>query len=80
MDDIFDFASILIKLVLILSVALLSGFLVIAPDKAIALAPSMLFLGGPLFVLTMVLDLAGLLRRLSAGRVATRNSSRWNHD
>lgn len=66
MHETLDFASVLMKLVLILLVALMAGTLVIAPERALALAVPMLMLVAPLFVLVMLLDLAGLAQRFSA--------------
>ncbi|MCP1650177.1 hypothetical protein [Pseudomonas nitroreducens] len=63
MGGLVDFASVLIKLVTILLVALMSGTLVVVPEMAMELAPTMLLLVVPLFVLTIVLDLLGASRR-----------------
>ncbi|WP_236199849.1 hypothetical protein [Pseudomonas pseudonitroreducens] len=65
MGGLVDFASVLIKLVIILLVALMSGTLLVLPDKAMELAPTMLLLVVPLFVLTIVLDLIGASQRSS---------------
>lgn len=80
MDEILDFASVLIKLVVILLVALMAGSLVMAPERAVASAPLMLMLVVPLFVLVTLLDLAGVVRRFSANRLARKSSCHWNHD
>jgi hypothetical protein len=63
MDEVLDFASVLMKLVFILLVALMAGTLVIAPDRALMATPLMLMLVVPLFVLVMLLDLAALVQR-----------------
>ncbi|MDH0292795.1 hypothetical protein N7414_27055 [Pseudomonas sp. GD04087] len=65
MGGLVDFASVLIKLVIILLVALMSGTLLVLPDTAMELAPTMLLLVVPLFVLTIVLDLMGASQRSS---------------
>ncbi|MFS2124095.1 hypothetical protein [Pseudomonas sp. Pseusp97] len=80
MDEIFDFASVLMKLVLILLVMLMAGSLVIAPDRTLAVAPAMLLLVVPLFVLVTVLDLAGVVQRISANRLARKSQPHWSHD
>jgi len=80
MEEILDFASLLMKLVLILLVVLMAGSLLISPEGALAAAPSMLMLMVPLFVLVTVLDLAGVVRRLSADRAARKNTAHWIHD
>lgn len=80
MDEILDFASVLMKLVLILLVVLMAGSLVIVPDRALAVAPSMLVLVVPLFVLVTAIDLAGGVRRFSAGRAARKGAHRWSID
>lgn len=80
MHEILDFASVLMKLVLILLVALMAGTLVVAPDKALALSTPMLVLVAPLFILVLLLDLAGLVQRLSPNGVAGKRSHHWRHD
>lgn len=80
MDEILDFASVLMKLVLILLVVLMAGALVMAPERALAVAPSMLMLVAPLFALVMLLDLTGVVRRFSAERLARKSARRWSHD
>lgn len=80
MDEILDFASVLMKLVLILLVALMAGTLVISPGRALAAAPSMLMLVVPLFALVTVLDLAGVVQRVSANGAARNRSHHWRHD
>lgn len=65
MGGLVDFASVLIKLVTILLVALMSGTLVVMPEMAMELAPTMLLLVVPLFALSSVLDLLGACRRSS---------------
>ncbi|MDU4252469.1 MULTISPECIES: hypothetical protein [Pseudomonas] len=80
MDEILDFASVLMKLVVILLVALMAGSLVMAPERAVASAPSMLMLVVPLFVLVTLLDCAGVVRRFSVNRAARKNPARSSHD
>ncbi|WP_448680377.1 hypothetical protein [Pseudomonas nicosulfuronedens] len=80
MDEILDFASVLMKLVLILLVILMAGSLVIAPDRMLAVAPSMLMLVVPLFVLVTVLDLAGVVQRFSASKLASKKPPHWGLD
>lgn len=60
MDEIIDFASVLMKLVIILTVMLMSCTLVVLPDTAMALAAPMLLLVVPLFVFSTALDLRGV--------------------
>lgn len=66
MREILGFASVLAKLVIILSVALMAGSLVLLPERAVAFTPEMLVLVVPLFVLTTLLDLSDVLRRRRA--------------
>ncbi|AGI24207.1 hypothetical protein H681_11685 [Pseudomonas sp. ATCC 13867] len=63
MGEIVGFASVLAKLVIISSVVLITCSLIVAPDRMLSPAPSMLMLLVPLFVLTTLLDVAQLLRR-----------------
>ncbi|WP_447749200.1 hypothetical protein [Pseudomonas nicosulfuronedens] len=80
MDEILDFASVLMKLVLILLVVLMAGSLVVAPERALAVAPSMLMLVVPLFALVMLLDLTDVVRRLFAGKEPRKSTRHWSHD
>jgi hypothetical protein len=66
MHETLDFASVLMKLVLILLVMLMAGSLVFAPDRTLAVAPAMFLLVAPLFVLVTLLDLAVGWRRSGA--------------
>lgn len=66
MDELIDFASVLIKLVIILLVVLMASTLLLAPLTALQFAVPMVMLVVPLFVLTTVLDLAGILCRSQA--------------
>ncbi|WP_152223951.1 hypothetical protein [Pseudomonas sp. SCB32] len=74
MDEIVDFASVLMKLVIILAIMLVAGSLIVLPDRAAALVPSMLMLIVPLFVLTTLLDLAGILRGRSTGNFQSKQT------
>lgn len=76
MDEIIDFASVLIKLVIILSVLLMAGTLIAMPETAIELAPLTLMLLVPLFLLTLVLGLTGICRRSSANDTVLKP---WRH-
>jgi Mg2+/Co2+ transporter CorB len=80
MDEILDFASVLMKLVLILLAVLMAGSLVVAPDRVLATAPSMLMLVVPLFALVTLLDLAGVVRRFTRRRAARKSQCHWSHD
>ncbi|TLP70087.1 hypothetical protein FEA48_27685 [Pseudomonas nitroreducens] len=80
MDEILDFASVLMKLVLILLAALMAGSLVMAPDRTLATAPSMLMLVVPLFALVTLLDLAGVVLSFSRRRAARKSACHWSHD
>ncbi|KJK03405.1 hypothetical protein UB43_02570 [Pseudomonas sp. 21] len=79
MDETLDFASVLMKLVLILLVVLMAGTLVIAPERALAVAAPMLLLLTPLFVLVLLLDLASLFQRFS-DTGARKRMPHWRHD
>jgi len=63
MGDITDFASLLAKLVIILSVVLMAAVAMLFPERLFAISPTMIFLIVPLFLFTVLLDLAGMLRR-----------------
>ncbi len=76
MDEIVDFASVLMKLVIILAIMLMAGSLVVMPDRAGGFVPSMLMLIVPLFVLTTLLDLAGIFRRRSVDSFPSKRPSR----
>lgn len=76
MDEIVDFASVLMKLVIILAIVLMAGSLVVMPDRAGGFVPSMLMLIVPLFVLTTLLDLAGIFRRRSVDSFPSKRPSR----
>lgn len=76
MDEIVDFASVLMKLVIILAIVLMAGSLIAMPDRAGGFVPSTLMLIVPMFVLTTLLDLAGILRGRSAGGVSPKLSRR----
>lgn len=79
MDEILDFASLLMKLVLILLVALMAATLAVAPDTMVENALSALALVAPLFVLTTVLDLAGALRRSQEDGFALKSPRDFSH-
>lgn len=76
MGEIVDFASVLMKLVIILVIVLMAGSLIVIPDKAGGFVPSMLMLIVPLFVLTTLLDLAGLFRGRAVGSFLSKQSRR----
>ncbi|WP_207885505.1 hypothetical protein [Pseudomonas sp. 30_B] len=76
MDEIVDFASVLMKLVIILAIVLMAGSLVVMPDSAGGFVPSMLMLIVPLFVLTTLLDLVHILRDRSVGGFSSKLSRR----
>lgn len=63
MGDNYDFASLMAKLVIILSMTLIAASLTLIPGRAMAFAPEMLVLVLPLFVLTTLLDLRSVIRR-----------------
>ncbi|WP_440465602.1 hypothetical protein ACKI1H_16340 [Pseudomonas sp. YH-1] len=79
MDETLDFASVLMKLVLILLVMLMAGTLVIAPERALVAAAPMLLLVSPIFVLVLLLDLASLVQRFS-DTGARKPLSHWRQD
>jgi hypothetical protein len=69
MDEIVEFASLLMKLVILLAVVLMALSLMIVPDSLPLLGEAMLLLVVPLFVLTTLLDLAvGWRRSVAASR------------
>lgn len=80
MDEILDFASVLMKLVLILFAVLMAGSLAVAPDRALAVAPSVLMLVVPMFVLVTVVDLAGVVQSLSANKLSRKASHHVGRD
>jgi hypothetical protein len=65
MEEIVDFASLLMKLVVLLLVVLMAVSMLVMPYWAMALGEAMLYLVAPVFVLSMVLDLAGGAWRFS---------------
>ncbi|MBG6286465.1 hypothetical protein [Pseudomonas nitroreducens] len=79
MDEILDFSSLLMKLVLILLVTLMAATLVVAPEAMVENAFATLWLVAPLFVLTTLLDLAGALRRHPRGRYASKPLHDFRH-
>ena len=76
MREIVDFASVLMKLVIILTLLMMAGSFVVLPDRAGGLVPSMLMLIVPLFVLATLLDLVSLLRGRAGGGVFSKQSRR----
>lgn len=74
MDEILDFSSLLMKLVLILLVALMAATLLVVPESMMESASSTLWLVAPLFVLTTVLDLIGAVRGNSPGSLTPKPS------
>lgn len=76
MDEIVDFASVLMKLVIILAIVLMAGSLIVMPDRAGGFVPSTLMLIVPMFVLTTLLDLAGILRGRSVGGLSSKQPRR----
>lgn len=74
MDEILDFSSLLMKLVLILLVALMAATLLVAPESMMESASSTLWLVAPLFALTTVLDLVGAVRGNSPGSLTPKPS------
>ncbi|MBB4865592.1 hypothetical protein HNP46_004493 [Pseudomonas nitritireducens] len=65
MDENIEFASLLMKLVILLTVVLMAVSLVAAPESLPLLGEAMLLLVVPLFVFTTLLDLAVSWRRRS---------------
>ncbi|MFV3332249.1 hypothetical protein ACNFIA_15055 [Pseudomonas sp. NY15437] len=63
MNDMIDSASLLMKLVIILCVMLMACSVMVLPDKTFAVAPAVLLLIAPMFLLTLLLDLTEGLRR-----------------
>ncbi|MEE9103164.1 hypothetical protein VXJ36_23405 [Pseudomonas nitroreducens] len=76
MREIVDFASVLMKLVIILTLLMMAGSFVVLPDRAGGFVPSMLMLIAPLFVLATLLDLASLIRSRSVGGFLSKQSRR----
>lgn len=62
MDEIIDFAALLMKLVTLLLVVVMALTMVAMPHRVIVQGEAMLFLLVPLFVLTTALDLFVLFR------------------
>ncbi|MGC4011721.1 MAG: hypothetical protein QM805_23660 [Pseudomonas sp.] len=80
MGEALDFASTLMKLVLILLVVMMAGTLVIAPGRALVDAPVFLMLLAPLFILAMVLDLVEFGQRFFAHRLTGKPPHHYRHD
>ena len=76
MREIVDVASVLMKLVIILTLLMMAGSLVLLPDRAGGGVPSMLMLIAPLFVLATLLDLVSLLRGRAGGGLFSKQSRR----
>ncbi|MDF3863138.1 hypothetical protein P3W53_01595 [Pseudomonas denitrificans (nom. rej.)] len=80
MDEILDFASVLMKLVLILLAVLMAGSMAVAPDGTLPVTSSVLMLVVPMFVLVTLVDLAGVLQSLSANKLSRKSSHHVGHD
>jgi hypothetical protein len=66
MDELIEFASLLMKLVILLAVVLMALSLMVVPDSLPLLGEAMLLLVVPLLVFTTLLDLAVGWRRSGA--------------
>ncbi|MDN6859907.1 hypothetical protein QO207_25240 [Pseudomonas sp. CAN2814] len=63
MDMTLDFASLLIKVVIVLATIPMAAQLAIVPEHSSTMGAGILFMFLPLLVLTVLLDLGRLLRR-----------------